>query len=105
MTTFKEKAEFVGMLSGSAVTAEKDQVRQDARANKMNQLLGEGLPPTERENLRRAMTFRVKKQGAQGEDDKDHVQSMDERGQRKSIETEDARLRYQRCAGCGPLGF
>lgn len=90
MTTFKQKAEFVGQLSGSAIEAGKQTERNEARAKAMQEVLGDGLLPTERDELREAMTFKVKTKDGKGE-----VQSMDERGQRKSIETEDVRTRYQ----------
>ena len=90
MSTFVEKAEFVGRLSGSAVSFEKETARHQKRAETLDQLLGEGFPSTERDELRKAMTFKVKSKDGETE-----YESMDSRGQRQSIETEDARTRYQ----------
>ena len=90
MATLKEKAEFIGVLSGMAINAEKDNKRKDARAEALDKVLGDGLPATDRDDLRQAMTFKIKSKDG----DKEYA-SMDERGQRKSIETEDARARYQ----------
>lgn len=41
MTTFKQKAEFVGQLSGSAIEAGKQTERNEARAKAMQEVLGE----------------------------------------------------------------
>ena len=90
MTTLQEKAAFIGILSGSVIATQKEGERRDKRSKVLDKLLGDGLPPSDREDLRKAMTFKVESRDGENE-----YQSMDERGQRKSIETEDARLRYK----------
>ena len=90
MSTLKETAEFIGVLSGMVINVENDTKRQDKRAKLLDQVLGEGLPAPDRDDLRQAMSFKIKSKD--GEKD---YESMDGRGQRKSIETEDAGSRYQ----------
>ena len=89
MATFQEKAEFVIGLSGKADATKKAIERSDQRSRVLDELVGSGLDSA-REEIRDAMTFKVQTKDGKGE-----VQSMDERGQRKSIETEDASTRYQ----------
>lgn len=87
-TTLKQKAEFVTTLAGNADAFGKSLDAREARNRKLDELVGSGLD-AERDQLRQDMTFSVKTKDGKGE-----VHSMDERGQRKSIETEDARSKY-----------
>lgn len=88
MATAQEQVGFVIELAGEGNLMEKALARSALRAKTLEECVGAGFDG-ERDELRAAMTFSVK-----SKDGKREIKSMDERGQRKSIETEDTK-QYQ----------
>src|SRR6476659_7109931 len=87
MPTILDKAKCITTLSGQAAKFEATLLNRDAKARALDDVMGSGLSENDRAELHKLMDFSVKKKGRFGGE----VKSMDERGQRHSIETEDVK--------------
>ncbi len=88
MATVLEKANYIAKLNDTAIKFETDLERKDARAKALDEVVGKGFPPEDRDALRELLDFSIKTKGKFGQDKilKSHAQN-----QRKGIETEDSK--------------
>lgn len=85
----QEQAQFVIELSGNSASLQGDLQLRDEKAQRLEELVGKGMDQS-RDAMRKVMNFEVERLDGKGS-----VKSIDERGQRKSLEVQDVGKIYK----------